>query len=81
MNTPAQQNTSNNLKASGSIRRYLTVKQTAKENEWLTEAALRQLLFEAKSNGLAESGAIKRIGRRILIEQTKFLDWIEKEAK
>lgn len=58
-------------------RRYLTVKQTAKENEWLTEAALRQLLFEAQTNGLAKSGAIKRIGRRILIEQTKFLDWIE----
>lgn len=79
-----QPNTATNQDQPAAIidnRRYLTVKQTAQENEWLTEAALRQLLFEAKTNGLAESGAIKRIGRRILIEQTKFLDWIEQGAK
>lgn len=62
-------------------RHYLTVKQTAQKNEFISELALRKLIFESETNGLAKSGAIKRIGRRILIEQTKFLDWIEQGAK
>lgn len=71
----------NKTAATPDNRRFLTVKQTAEENPAFTVPALRQLIFEAKTNGLAESGAITRIGRRILIEQSKFFDWIEKGAK
>jgi len=54
---------------------------------WLTEPAIRHLLFNAKSryasngdviagNGLEESGAIIRLGRKILIDIEKFNEWV-----
>ena len=43
---------------------------------WLTERAVRHLLFKAKSNGLAESGAIIKLGRKTLIDVARFIAWV-----
>ena len=43
-----------------------TVKQTVQARSFLTEAALRKLIFEADQNGLAR--AVIRVGRRVLID-------------
>ncbi|MFN8696748.1 MAG: hypothetical protein ACK5XE_10575 [Burkholderiales bacterium] len=50
-------------------------------------AALRNLIFKAQprhssqgvipGNGLIECGAIVRIGRKVLINREKFLDWVQ----
>ncbi|NBX02905.1 MAG: hypothetical protein EBR02_02325 [Alphaproteobacteria bacterium] len=44
--------------------------------EWTTERAVRHLLFKAKTNGLAKSGAIIKLGRRTLIDVARFSAWV-----
>ena len=50
---------------------------------------MRGLIFKAEprithegtkpGNGLIESGAIIRIGRRVLIDEAKFFDWVRQQ--
>jgi hypothetical protein len=66
--------------------RYVTVEQCSARNPAFTVPALRNLIFKAESrpssrgeipgNGLAESGAIIRLGRRVLLDEAKFLAWV-----
>ena len=69
--------------------RLVTVKMLVSmpEYSWLTEASIRQLIFysqpshnskneEIAGNGLKESGAIIRIGRRVLIDLDCFDAWV-----
>ncbi len=42
----------------------------------LTEAALRFKIFNAANNGLAESGAIVRVSRRVYINRDAFERWL-----
>ncbi len=54
-----------------------------------TEAALRNLIFKAQprhstngaipGNGLIEAGAIVRIGRKVLIDEDCFFDWVRQQ--
>jgi hypothetical protein len=65
----------------------LTVEQFSERNPAFTPPALRNLIFKAAprqsskgeipGNGLLESGAIIRLGRRVLIHETKFLEWVQ----
>lgn len=59
------------------IRKILTVSQFAERCPAFTESALRWVIFNRHKNGLAESGAILRNGRRILIDADKFFAWLE----
>ena len=43
--------------------------------EWPTEAGLRYYIFNAEFNGFDK--VIKRIGRRILIDENQFFQWVE----
>lgn len=66
---------------------YLTVTQFSQRNPAFTEYALRNLIFKADDrestkgkihgNGLIQAGAIARIGRKVLIVESRFFDWIE----
>ena len=40
-----------------------------------TQGSLRWLLFQRDQNGLAKSGAIVKIGRRLLIDPARFRAW------
>lgn len=63
-----------------------TVEQMAAAETAFSEAALRNLIFKAEprhstvgvipGNGLIECGAIVRVGRKVLINRAKFLDWV-----
>lgn len=68
----------------------MTVKRLASLDTyyWLSESAIRHLIFQSQprinsrgetipGNGLAEAGAIVRIGRKILIELNAFDKWVE----
>ena len=67
-----------------------TVKQYAKPRGPHTEPALRNLIFKATprkstlgdipGNGLIECGAIIRVGRKILIDDPKFIDWMRRQV-
>ena len=73
-------------------RRLVTIKQLVRRPNygWLTESALRHLLFAAKprqnsrgeelpSNGLAT--AIIRIGRKVLLDLDEFDAWIDAQQE
>ena len=56
---------------------YFTVQQFTKKHPAFTSGGLRSLIFNENSNGLAKSGAIVRIGRKVLINEAKFFAWVE----
>lgn len=70
--------------------RYLTVAQFSERNAAFTEPAIRNLVFKADSrestrgtipgNGLIEAGAIVRLGRKVLIHEGHFFEWIEAQG-
>lgn len=69
------------------IRILLTVKQMAQKYPVFTELALRNLIFKAKpivmsrgtkpGNGLDE--AIIRIGGKVIIDEAKFMQWLDRQ--
>lgn len=41
----------------------------------IKQGTLRAWIYKASENGLDESGALKRVGRSIYIDEVKFLEW------
>jgi hypothetical protein len=58
-------------------RNLLTVKQFADAHPAFTEAGIRWQIFNEKHNGLAESGAILRRGRRVYIDVDRYFAWLD----
>lgn len=58
-------------------RRWVTANQLRAEQPWLTDPALRNYIWRADENGLAEH--IRRVGRRVLIDAVGFDHWIEQQ--
>jgi hypothetical protein len=58
--------------------RLLTVTGWAKEHSWPPEGGLRHLIFFARTNGFDK--VIRRIGRRVLIDEAAFFQWAEKQG-
>ena len=50
-----------------------------KHHSWPPPGGLRHLLFYSKTNGFEK--AIRRVGRRILIDETKFFEWVDEQTK
>jgi hypothetical protein len=62
-------------------RDYATVSQFAEKYPAFPLGGIRKLLFNARTNGLLASGAIVKIGRRVLINEAKFFRWVEAQNK
>ena len=60
-------------------RMLLTVKQFAERHSFLTESSLRFQIFNRASNGLESSGAIVRLGRKILIDEHRYFAWVDSQ--
>jgi hypothetical protein len=58
-----------------------TVSQHIAKHPGFTVGGLRSLIFNENSNGLAKSGAIVRIGRKVLIDESKFFAWVAAQNK
>lgn len=69
-----------------------TVEQFAPRNPAFTAPALRNLIFKAEprlnadgetvpGNGLIEAGAILRIGRKVLIHEQRFFEWLDAQQR
>jgi len=56
-------------------RRLIPLTKWPEYYPWPTVPALRQLVFHADSNGF--SAVIRRVGRRILIDEAEFFKWID----
>ena len=53
-----------------------TVTKLAEKHDGITEQSIRWAIFNAKKNGLHESGAVVRKGRRILLVEERYLKWL-----
>lgn len=71
---------------------YYTVAQFAERNPAFTGPAMRNLIFKADpqdlpsgetapGNGLLEAGAILRLGRKVLVNEDRFFEWLESSRK
>lgn len=58
-------------------RKLLTVNQFVDDNRAFTLGGIRWQIFNEHTNGLAESGAILRNGRRILIDEERYFNWLD----
>ena len=56
---------------------YLTVSQFCDKNKAFKVGGIRSLIFNERKNGLAKSGAVVRMGGKVLINEHKFFKWIE----
>lgn len=67
------------------------VEQFAERNPAFTAAALRNLIFKAEprqstrgeipGNGLIECGAVIRVGRKVLLDETRFFEWVRRQNR
>lgn len=73
-------------------RDLFTVQQFSERRPAWTQAALRNFILNSADrvnsrgeripgNGLAEAGAIVRVGRRVLIDEQAFFRWIAEQQK
>ena len=58
------------------IPNLLTVRQLSQKHPVFPEGGIRHRIFHAKENGLEGSGAIVRNGRRVLIDEERWFDWL-----
>lgn len=48
-------------------------------HQWPTAAGLRWLIFNEKHNGA--TAWIRRVGRRVLIDEAAFFDWVDRQSE
>ena len=60
---------------------YLTVNQFCTNHPAFKLGGIRALIFNENSNGLSSSGAIVRMGRKVLIHQERFFNWLDNQSK
>jgi hypothetical protein len=58
---------------------FLTKKLFAERHPAFNIGSLNWILFHRESNGLQESGAVVKLGRRLLIDEEKFFDWVREQ--
>ena len=60
-------------------RRLIPVPKWNEHHAWPPPGGLRHLIFHAESNGF--SAAIRRVGRRVLIDEEAFFVWVENQKR
>lgn len=71
-------------------RRLFSVRQFCERNPAFPQPTIRQRIFEASprfnakgqtlpGNGLLECGAVLRCGRKVLIDEAKFYQWLDQK--
>jgi hypothetical protein len=61
------------------ISRLIPATDWPKYHSWPPIGGIRHLIFHAKTNGFDR--VIKRVGRRVLIDEKKFFDFVEEKNK
>lgn len=59
--------------------RLIPVPRWNDHHEWPPQGGLRHLIFNAKSNGF--DSVVKRAGRRVLLDEAAFFNWVEGQTK
>lgn len=58
---------------------FLTVKQASEKYPAFTEASIRWIVFNSKTNGA--TSFIRKVGRKVLIEESGFLNWVDNQRE
>lgn len=58
-----------------------TVPQFCNKRPAFKPGGIRWQIFNSDQNGLANSGAIVRIGRKILIDPAKYFAWVDSQQR
>jgi hypothetical protein len=68
-----------NLSRKAEFPRLIPLLEWNNHHPWPPTGGLRHLVFNAKTNGFEK--VVKRIGRRILIDEKAFFKWIDEQQK
>lgn len=60
-------------------RRLITVAAWPQYHSWPSVSALRNIIFFSKENGFEK--CLRRIGRRVLIDESEFFTWVDNQEK
>lgn len=55
---------------------YSTVNQFCAKYPAFARGGIRALVFHEDKNGIKKAGAIIRLGRKVLIDESKFFTWV-----
>lgn len=69
----------NDKSASCFSTRYIPVPSWEKHHEWPKVGGLRNLIFNRHTNGFDK--VIKKVGKRVLIDETAFFNWVDEQNK
>ncbi|NBV06697.1 MAG: hypothetical protein EBS06_05625 [Proteobacteria bacterium] len=61
--------------------RLLTVNQFIEAHPFMTSGGLRALIFQSRFNDLDKKKVIKRIGRKILLDEAAFFEWLNERSE
>jgi len=59
--------------------RYIPVPNWERHHDWPKIGGLRNLIFNRHKNGFDK--VIKKVGKRVLIDENAFFNWIEQQNK
>ena len=71
----------NNWRVKMVMPKLQTVSQFSDENPAFPTGGIRWQIFNEDNNGLKESGAIVRVGRKVLINVERYFQWIESQQQ
>lgn len=71
--------TQSNTSSVTSPRRLIPVPKWNQHHEWPPQGGLRHLIFYASTNGFDR--VIRRVGRRVLIDEDAFFQWIASNGR
>ncbi|HAT2069220.1 TPA: hypothetical protein I8Z98_001219 [Legionella pneumophila] len=58
---------------------YIPVPHWDRYHDWPSIAALRNLIFNKKTNGF--ENVVVKVGKRVLIDEAAFFEWIASQGK
>lgn len=70
-----------NSNQSSVITRFIPAPEWGNHHPWPKIGGLRNLIFNRHKNGLDKFGAIKKIGKRVLIDERAFFDWVANQGQ
>ena len=59
----------------------MTIEQIAKTTPGLCPRAIRNILIERNRNGLSSTGSVIKVGKKIWLDQEKFMAWFFSHAE
>jgi hypothetical protein len=61
--------------------RYIPVPNWEKHYEWPRIGGLRNLIFNRQKNGFDKFGVVKKVGKRVLIDENAFFQWVANQGE